>query len=429
MKICHIKKTIVIGVTIIFAFGLCNAQKREIFYKDYIYSDDIKTVMLHKKGWELSYPVMELNSRDVLQLSFDELGTDPNTYYYTIIHCSSDWEPSNLMENDYIEGFTESNIKNYSLSFNTTYDYVHYTLDLPNEELAPKISGDYILLVYENFNRDNPVLTRKFFVLEKKVEVNAEVKRPKAGKLRDKGHEIDFKIQYSGYQIRDPYADIKVTLMQNYRNDNMITDLKPLFITNTELDYSYDNENTFMAGREFRYFDIKSTRYQAEFIDSVRFQVPYYHVYVSPLDNRSNKPYYFVNDLNGRFYIDVQEGRDRHVDADYLYVHFTMPVDAPVIEGNVYLLGALTDWNFGKENEMIYNYDKRQYELDLLLKQGYYNFLAAYLPKKRFKADLSYFEGNFYETENDYSIFVYHSDFASRYERLIGYLKINTINK
>lgn len=425
-KYCSI---IVIGLTMYFQFGLCFSQKQDIIYSDFVYDKDIKTVLLHKKGWELSYPVIELNSNEKLQLYFDELSTDPSTYYYTIIHCSSSWEPSNLMETDYIEGFTESNIKDYSLSFNTTYDYIHYSLEFPNEDMSPKFSGNYILLVYKNYNKDEPVITRKFYVVEKRVEINAEVKRPKAGDLFDLGQEVDFKILYSGYPVRDPYSEIKVTLMKNYRSDNTINSLKPLFMSNDELDYSYDGKNSFLAGREFRYFNIKSTRYQSEFIDSTKFQNPYYHVYLSPLENRSVKPYYFVNDFNGMYYIDVQEGRDKHVDADYVYVHFKMPVDAPVIEGKVYLMGAFADWSFRTENEMVYNFNERIYELDLLLKQGFYNFMVAYLPQNGKEADLSVFEGNFYETENDYNIFVYHADFSLRYEKLIGYLKVNSLNQ
>ncbi|NJK85163.1 MAG: DUF5103 domain-containing protein [Bacteroidales bacterium] len=222
---------------------------------------------------------MEFNSNETLQLSFDELGTETETFYYTIIHCSSDWQPSSLMETDYISGYTESDIRDYSLSFNTTYDYVHYTLEFPNSDMSPKLSGNYLLLVYRNYDKNQPVLTRRFYVVEKRLDVTGEVKRPKAGELRETGQEIDFKVNYGGYPVRDPYSDIKVTLMQNARNDNAIIDLKPLFVSASELDYSYDKENTFMGGREFRYFDIKSTRYQGEYIDSVEFYNPYYHLF------------------------------------------------------------------------------------------------------------------------------------------------------
>ena len=32
-------------------------------------------------------------------------------------------------------------------------------------------------------------------------------------------------------------------------------------------------------------------------------------------------------------------------------------------------------------------------------------------------------EGNFYNTENEYLIYIYHREFGARYDRLVGFLK------
>ncbi len=419
---------IVSGVTIDSGNDLLCAQDFSITYSDAIYQNTIKSVLFHRAGYELSYPVMELDGEDKLQLSFDELGNDVKTYNYTFVHCDADWRPTDIPVTDYIEGYTDTQIRTYFHSFNTTRDYVHYKLDFPNEDIAPKISGNYVLLVYKEFDKDQPVLTRRFYVVEQKVEIQAVVMRPKVNEYRDTGQEIDFSISEKGIHVQDPYSEIKVHLMQNYRHDNQITGLKPLFINDDVLDYSYDYENIFKGANEFRYLDIKSMRYQAEFIEDIKFENPYYHVYLYPSEPRTYKPYYFVNEINGKYYIDVQEARDKNIEADYVYVHFTLSVDAPVIEGNVYVFGALTDWNTNEDNKMIYNFETNSYELTLLLKQGYYNFMYAYVPDGSDVADPGYFEGDHYETENDYSIFVYYSDITSRYVRLIGYVKTNSLS-
>ena len=425
----RIIKILVILLTNNLIFGSLNAQNKINSHANKSYSPDIKTVLCYKKGWELSDPVWELNSNEILQLTFDELGNQAQTYQYTIIHCNADWETSNLSDYEYIQGFADVQVKDYYYSFNTTYDYVHYVINFPNEDIAPKLSGNYIIRVYKDFDREQKILERRFYVVEPQVEINAVVKRPGNTEFRNKGQEVDFQILHSGFRIRDPYADIRVNLIQNGRIDNIISNLKPRFIGNDELDYNYDYENIFLGGNEFRYFDIKSMRYQAEFIASIEFQKPYYHVNLTQAEDKAFKPYYFINDLNGRYYVDVQEGRDKNIEADYVYVHFSLPVDAPLVDEDVYVLGALTDWNLDESNKMTYNFDNYAYEITLLLKQGYYNYMYAVVKKGESKADLGYFEGNHYETENDYSIFVYYSDVTSRYQKLIGFYRTNTLSQ
>lgn len=419
---------LVILITIITGFGLTNAQENLKILRNFTYQDGIKTVLFYKEGWELSDPIIELNRDTKLNFSFDELGNQPQTYYYTIIHCNSNWKSSQLQDYEYIKGYSDAQIKDYYYSFNTTYDYVHYVLTFPNDEMAPKFSGNYILRVFRDFNRDDRVLDRRFYVVEDGVEIKAVVKRPGNVEFRNTGQEVDFKILHKGFHISDPYSDIQVCLVQNGRSDNVIAGLKPLFTGNDELDYSYDYENIFPGGNEFRYFDIKSMRYQAEYVASIKFEKPYYHVILTPGEDKAFKPYYFINDLNGRYFVDVQEGRDKHIEADYVYVHFSLPVEAPLVEEDVYVFGALTDWNTIASNQMTYNFETHAYELTLLLKQGYYNYMYATVKKDNMVADVGYFEGNHYETENDYSIFVYYTDFTLRYQKLIGFYRTNTLS-
>ena len=376
----------------------------------------------------MSDPIIELNSEEKLQLSFDELGDQMQTYFYTIIHCNADWESSDLTNYDYIQGFADVQVKNYYFSFNTTYSYVHYVVDFPNEDISPRISGNYVLRVYKDYERENIVLERRFYVVESKIGIDATIKRPGNAEFRNTGQEVDFKILYEGFQIPDPYSDIRVIIRQNGRYDNQIGNLKPRFLGVNELDYNYDYENMFKGGNEFRYFDIKSMRFLAEYVAAINFEKPYYHVILTQAEDRAFKPYYFINDINGRYYVDVQEGRDKNIEADYVFVHFSLPVDVPLADENVYVFGALTDWNMDESNQMTYNFDNHAYEITLLLKQGYYNYMYVVSKDGTGEADLSYFEGNHYETENDYSIFVYYTDMSLRYQKLIGFYKTNTLS-
>lgn len=395
-------------------------------YSNHIYKDSIYSVQLHKEGWEMSYPVINLNTEDQLRLSFDELSGEVKNYSYSFEHCNANWEPSGLMTNEIIQGFAENEIKDYSFSFNTSIKYVHYLVVFPGEEIKFNYSGNYIIKVYEDFDQEKLVLTRRFSIVEQLSQIDAVVKQATQIDLRKSSQEIDFTVKHSGVQIDDPYSDIKVVICQNNRWDNAITGLKPLLVKDNELYYDFDEENVFEGGSEFRNFDIKSIRYHSQYIQEIVFEEPFYHVRLLNDDYRRFKIFFHDKDINGRYYVKIDDREDSNLEADYVWVYFTLPFDAPVVDGNIYVFGALSNWNFNSWNQMIYNYEKKAYQHKLLLKQGYYNYEYVFVKDGSTTADHTYIEGSHYETENDYLIYVYFRNIRSKYDKLIGYQIINS---
>ncbi|MEA1898531.1 MAG: DUF5103 domain-containing protein [Bacteroidota bacterium] len=400
-----------------------------LLHTNHIFSPDIKTVQLHKEGWEISYPILKLNSKEKLKLSFDDLKDDIGNYYYTFIHCNADWNPSDLMETNYLEGFPENQITNYQYSFNTTVKYIHYQLTFPNEDISFRISGNYILYVYNNYNKEEPLLTRRFMVTENLVNVKAQLKRPTITQFWESGQEISISVNYSMYQIANPFNEVKVVLSQNGRWDNAVEFLKPSFMRNREIVYDFDRKNIFSGGSEYRYFDAKSLRYQTEYVQFIDFRESIHHVALFPSKPRTNTAYFYEQDVNGKFYIKIQEGGDSDIESDYMRVYFTLNTGFPEGSGDVYVFGALSDWTCNENNRMIFNYETSSYETSLILKQGYYNYEYVRCDKGSFYANNTVFEGSHYETENDYLVFVYHMAPGSRYDRLVGSVMVNSVHK
>ena len=75
---------------------LNSVRGQEAFFADRIYKSSIKTVQLHRAGWDLTYPVIELNGIDQVELSFDDLTDQVRNYSYTLEHCNADWLSSQL---------------------------------------------------------------------------------------------------------------------------------------------------------------------------------------------------------------------------------------------------------------------------------------------------------------------------------------------
>jgi hypothetical protein len=400
-----------------------------LFYTNHIFTDKIKTVQLFREGWNLSYPVLKLRSSDKLILHFDLIGNNPETYYYTFIHCNKDWKRSDIYPNDYLEGIPDNQIEDYKPSFNTTAAYYHYKLTFPNNRISIKNSGNYILIVYPVGEPEKPVLTRRFMVTEDAVRISVTAQRPQMTTNYNTGQQVDFVVNYGGLNINDPYRDISSIILQNGQWTNAKMKLIPDIVSNNELKYSsLSDKNIFPGGNEFRYFDIKSIRFQTEFVRKIDFVGNNYHVFLYPSENREFKPYFYWQDFNGKYYIAIQEGRDMDTEADYVWVYFTLPSKYKVSGGNMFVAGALSDWTFDTKSIMTYDPDKAQYQSSMLLKQGWYNYEYLFLKQGDKTAEPSVFEGNHYETENDYLILVYYRNPRERYDRVVGSMVINTAN-
>jgi len=397
-------------------------------FENHIYNKNIHSVQITRSDNLLSMPIIDINSGNQLLLSFDDLVDESNDYYYKIIHCNSNWEDSRLSYYDYMEGFEENQISDFQFSFNTFQNYCHYNLLLPNNDVQFTISGNYLIKVYEEGNENKPAFTYRFMLYEQLVRIEAEAKRSTIIDEMNSHQEIDFNI-YSQITINNPFQDLKVVITQNGRWDNCIDNLKPKFVRNNELIYDHESINSFEAGNEFRFFNCKDVEFRSQGIERIRYEKPWFYFDLQKDERKRFKIYYFDKDLNGKYKIDMANARDTAIEADYVFVNFSLDYSAPVVNGNIYVFGAISDWGFGTKNKMKYNYNKKCYELTMLLKQGYYNYSYAFLKDGKNAANIAYIEENHYETENDYQIYVYLKENSSRYEKLIGYTVINSLKK
>ncbi|MCX6296554.1 MAG: DUF5103 domain-containing protein, partial [Bacteroidetes bacterium] len=400
-----------------------------IRYDDYVYKKNIKTVELRDESFLLSKAILSLGSEEKLKLSFDDLDADLKNYSYTLVHCNSNWEPSDLMPNEYIDGFLENSINDFRYSFNTLQKYTHYNVVFPNNSLRITKSGNYILKVYQDNNPENIIITRRFMVFQNKISIESNVTAASIIEDRLYKHEIDFKINYAGYQINNPYADLKIVITQNGRWDNAKTNLKPVYVKDQELVYDYDESNVFPGGNEFRIFDIRSIRYHSERIYSVKTDTAGNHVELYTDEKRTFKRYYSQQDMNGDFLVKVQEGNNSEVEADYCYVKFFLPYDAALTDGNLYVFGGFNAWKCNNDNLLHYNPSRFGYECTLYLKQGYYNYEYVFLKDGEVAADETLIEGTHYETEDDYTIYVYHRQAGTFYDQLIGVKRLNSMKQ
>ncbi len=393
-----------------------------IRYDDFVYNDNIKTVLFHKKGWSFSKPIIELGSEEKLVLSFDELNNKENkSYMYSIVHCDAYWMPTDMHTMEYVQGFNEEYISDYKYSFNTEQQYIHYETTIPSDNMMILKSGNYILKIFSEDNPEDVIITRKFMLVDFKVSVEAKVKRATTIKDKNYKQEVDFQINKQGYQIDNPYSGLKVFVFQNGRRDNII-ELKPQLIKNDIIDYNYESENVFDGGNEFRHFNVKNVHNLAENIRLIKIDtLGFYHFYLYDDLRKTFQVYQSMKDINGKMLIKDDEATiNTDIEAEYVYVHFFLPYKSPLIEGSIYIIGDITDWRYSEESMLKYNYNKFGYEKILFLKQGYYDYQYIYMENGKTAGDISFIEGNHYETDNSYTIYIYNRETGSDYDELIG---------
>lgn len=392
---------------------------------DSIYVNNIKTVRLHNYGDQLSIPVININSGDLAELHFDDMDANVKYYYYTFQLCNSDWSTASLGQFDFIKGFTQMRINNYQFSSIAYTRYTHYQATIPDKNCMPSRSGNYILKVFLDGDTSKVCFTKRFFVLNNKSTIGASVTQPFLPEHFRSHQKIQFNVNIKGLNTFSAPQQIKVVILQNYRWDNALINLPPTFIRGTTLEYN--NENiAFPAGKEWRWLDLRDFRLQSDRVKTADYKKNSTDIYVRQDVERQGERYVYYRDLNGLYSVEATRGVNPLWQNDYAMVHFTfMPPDGLEYKNKfIYLFGQLTNYNLADSLQMKFNTEKGVYETQLFLKQGYYSYTYMGVDKAN-PANHIDMDGNYYETENRYTILVYFRDFTGRADELIG---ISTID-
>ena len=405
---------------VLFCFTLATAQVENEIVPPY----NIKTVSFVQNNQNV-VPIFQLG--DAFQLQFDDLYGNDASYFYEIVHCDYNWNPSDIQKRDYLQGFDNQRIQESSSSFNCLQIYTHYRLPFPNSTTQLKISGNYMLKI---FNEDKEVVfSRKFIVYENLATVPIQIKRARTVTNLDSKHNLEFTIKSNVINFQNPLKNIKTVLLQNGKFNNAISNIKPQFTIGNDLVYKYDTPTQFWAGNEFLYFDNKEIRVASNTISRVDSQKDIYSSYLFTNEARANSNYYNNQDVNGNFVIRRLFAENSDIEADYAWVYFSL--SAPLFrssDGSIYVTGMFNNYALTTENKMEYNPEKAIYEKAILIKQGFTNFeYLAVKPNGSIDSENA-IDGNYFQTENEYTVLVYYKEDTDRFTRIIGKGSASSLN-
>ncbi|WP_443688392.1 type IX secretion system plug protein [Paraprevotella xylaniphila] len=411
-------KKITVLLSLLCCVSATTAQRHEILDRQ------LHTLQVVVNDDPLQPPIMNLGGGNHLEIGFDEFSHEYHRYIYKVEHCNADWSPSTeIFESDYMNGFNGEPIEDYEKSFNTTVLYTHYSLRIPNENISLKLSGNYKLTVYNDEGDEPvPVLTACFSLVEPGVGIGTTVSTNTDIDFNKSHQQVDFSVNYGLVKVIDPHRELKTVVMQNRRWDNCVVNPKPNIQAANKIEFTHNRQLIFPAGNEYHKFEILDVHVPTLNVDRMEWFDPYYHATLYP--NQTARNYLYDEDQNGAFIIRNSDDEDVATTCDYVFTHFTLK--SPQLPGGeVYLNGEWTYNRFIPEYRMTYNRETQAYEATALLKQGYYNYNYLFVPDGDTQGNSGRTDGNFYETENEYIILVYHRPNGGRYDKLVGYRRMN----
>ena len=392
------------------------------------YKPEVQTVLLYADDNQLNDPIIPLEDMmGRLTLSFDIIDGQGEVLNYTFIHCSHDWQPTDMQRIQYASGFESDRLDDYAFSRNTLIEYVNYHLTFPREDMVPLVSGNYLLIVYGD-DLNDLYLTRRFMVVDEKAHVGATVPRyPDDLNYTDTHQQLNVKVNMNNYLTGNTQQYSFLTIRQNGRWDNAAEGLKPTYVYPDYISFEHHPQTVFEAANQYRRFNTSNFYFQSENLAHIRQTNECFEIDIATCESRARLAYTSYEDIHGEKFVYVEnENLDNSTEADYCRVNFFYKSEAPLTHEDIYIMGALNDWCFNESNKMTYDYRLRGYTCSMVLKQGYYNFMFVTLDRQTNEIMTDLTAGNHWETNNVYKLYFYFYNAIKGYDELIGYTVVNS---
>ncbi|AOW09241.1 type IX secretion system plug protein [Flavobacterium gilvum] len=371
-------------------------------------------------------PIFRLG--DQFNFEFDDLFGNEADYYYEITHCDYNWVPTDIPKSEYLSGFDGQKIQETINSFNTLQIFTHYKLSLPNNYTNRLLlSGNYVLTI---LNSDKEVVTKRYFVLyEDLVPVSLKIRRARTVKDIYAKHNLEIEIKGEDRILfQNPMQNLKVLLLQNGKFCTAIKNVPPQYTVSNNYVYKYDKETQFWAGNEFLNFDSKDIKNANNYVSFVNSDNGIYNTHLFTNNDKSSFPYSNYSDINGNFTIRKFDAENNITESDYSWVYFSLSSPLADPSSSIYIVGMFNNYSTTPEFKMDFNTKKGLYEKAVLIKQGFTNYQYLTVNSKGIIDQEHAIDGNFYQTENEYTVLVYYKGSADRYEKVIGKGTANSLN-
>ncbi len=372
--------------------------------------------------WQ-ALPIMKLGTADRISISFDELSHDYHRLVYHLEPCNPDWTVAEgLFESDWLEGFNDRPIEDYANSLNTTVLYTHYELQLPNDDVRLKMSGNYRLRIIDEDDDSREVIVVEFRVLEPLADVSLGVVTNTDIDLNTSHQQVTMNVVYNSLRVTNPTDQIQTFVMQNGREDNMKSNVRPNFVNTRGLQWDHNRQLIFEAGNEFRKFEVLDPTHATLGLAQVTWDEDERRFHAFPYTAEPRRNYVYDVDADGAFLLRNEDNDESATTSDYVLVHYKMSPAREYDNATVMIDGQWTV-EAPETYAMTYDAADRSYNAVVLQKLGYYNYQML-IRDLDGTPHIVPEEGSFYQAENRYQGLVYYKGTGERSWRLVGYKEV-----
>ena len=382
-----------------------------------VVSPDIKGLTVVVNDDFEALPVLGLNSGDRVTIGFDELSHNYVRYTYRLEPCNPDWTPTEgLFESNWLEGFNDLPIDDYTNSLNTTVLYTHYQLTLPNAQCRMKMSGNYRLHIMDEDGEDAIVVELR--VVEPLMSVGLGITTNTDTGLNTRYQQVAMSVNYNGMKVTRPDEQIQTIVMQNGREDNMKINVEPNYTTPQGLRWEHNRSLIFDAGNEYRKFEVLDPTHISMGLAAVNWDEDSRTWHALPSQTEPRRHYLYDQDANGAFLLRNSDNIEMERTSDYVYVHYRLQPARHYDDAQVIISGR---WTTEEPSQYVMEYDEenQSYQAVVMQKLGYYNYLFLLQDMDGTTHPLPE-EGSFFQTENRYDAFIYYKGTGERSWRLVG---------
>lgn len=374
---------------------------------------EIQSLRLYPKKQPGMPPVITLNSDQQLTLSFDYLSEQNRQFRIEISHRTREWTESNIPPSTYMESFFKTYIQKSKQSTANDPAYQHVEYHFPNENLRPKVSGNYLLEVY-GYQNNELLFSMPFFITEDQGTVQIRVETLFAQRKDSRSLAQLFSTYRYPSFVEYPQFDLSISYVQNQFWGRM----QSADYTNTStpgaLTGHINRDNAFIADYAFKLLDMQTFNANGR-------QILEFNPGTTPSTIILRRDVQYL-DVNPRFFPGQDIGfalSDRN--SRYARVAFSLSTDSLVASTeDIYIVGDFNNWMISDYNKMQFNASSGLWEGTALVKQGKYAYKYVQV-KDNIVDDLS-LDQSFLSGQQEYLTFIYFTDPDQKFNRL---LKVN----
>lgn len=372
-----------------------------------------QSIQLYRKSDKNNPPIITLNKNEKLVLEFDELTSLSGQFRLKFQHFDQDWNPSNIPEDWFLDGFNELIISGGEINSLSKPNYFHYKAEFPNRQLKFTASGNYLAHVYD-YSSNIKLFSVPFFITEQ-----AGILSSRAETVFNSGSNYSAIDQlFSNYEypeeVEFPQFDLTFEFVQN-RFWGASKETKTFDITTPgKVRFYTPRERSFSSSFDFIDLDLTDLNINLDKIEDWQpeFTPPRVILKRDVLNFSSSS----TTNYNSRFGNPKTTRDARYAEVTFRFVSGTLNTES----SNIYVAGDFNSWRITESSKLKYDRESNLWATKLLMKEGIYRYKYFQLSEGGGEATNLPLNDTITDQNQEYISFVYYKDPVKNYQRLIS---------